>query len=86
MGKIIKINLYTTDGNWQELCDELYAIDEVYTIKDETIVNKVLAETSVRVIKWYHASNAYDFTGNNPMYINTSNIVGIEVVREESEE
>lgn len=75
MGKIKEINLLTTDGNWWKLCDD------VNSTMDETIVNKLLAQMSVKARKWFDADNAPSFTGNL-MHINTSNIIAIEVIIE----
>ena len=76
MSKIKEINI-KTDGSWWRLM-----VDGISATKDETIANRILSETSVpaRIL----IADDIDYLGEQ-MYINTANIVAIEVVRESEE-
>lgn len=82
-GKIKEINLLTTDGTWWNLLDDVDSIVEAFEAsweKDETIANKLLVQMSVKAGKWFEMNDYCDV--GKPMYINTANIIAIEVIRE----
>lgn len=77
MGKIKEINILTTDKTWWRLM-----VDGISATKDETIANRILAETSVSAGRiWGDSVECID----NPVCINTANIIAIEVIRESEE-
>lgn len=77
MDRIKEINIKTTDGGWWKLI--INNIFEIEYEDDETIVNKLLVQMSVLARIWIGDDDT-DYLGEQ-MYINTSNIVAIEVVR-----
>lgn len=78
MSKIKEINLKTTDGSWWRLM-----VNDISAAKDETIANRILAETSVPA-RIHFETREIDCLGKQ-MCINTANIIAIEVVRESEE-
>lgn len=81
MRVINEINIKTTDGAWWRL-----VVNDIYEIRyenDETIADRILAETSVPAGMWIEVDDV-DSLGKQ-MYINTANIIAIEVIRESEE-
>lgn len=78
MSKIKEINIKTTDGDWWRVM-----VNDIAATKDGTIANRILAETSVPAGKIWGES--MDFI-DKPVFINTANIIAIEVIRENEEE
>ena len=77
MSKIKEINILTTDKTWWRLM-----VDGISATKDKTIANRILAETSVLAGRiWGGSVECID----NPVCINTANIIAIEVIRESEE-
>lgn len=81
MDRIEEINIKTTDGSWWKLI--VNDLSEIRYDKDETIADTILTETSVPARIWI-GDDDIDYLGEQ-MYINTVNIVAIEVVRESEE-
>lgn len=77
MSKIKEINIFTTDKTWWRLM-----VDGISATKDETIAKVILAQTSVSAGRiWGDSIECID----NPVWINTANIIAIEVIRESEE-
>lgn len=77
MSKIKEINIKTTDGDWWRLM-----VNDISAAKDETIANVILAQKSVLAGRIWGESMEYI---DNPVCINTANIIAIEVIRESEE-
>ena len=58
-------------------------VNDISATNDETIANRILAETSVPA-RIHYETREIDCLGNQ-MCINTANIIAIEVVREREE-
>lgn len=76
MGRIKEINIETTDGSWWRWIVSIYEIEGYED--DETIADTILAKTSVPARIWI--DDDIDYL-DEQTYINTANIVAIEVVR-----
>lgn len=82
MSKIKEINIKTTDESWWRLI-----VNDISAIRyetDETIANRILAETSVLAGRIWIGPDGKAYI-DGQVYINTANIVAIEVVRESEE-
>lgn len=74
--RVKEINIKTTDGSWWRWIVSIY---EIEYDNDEAIVDTILAETSVPARIWTDDDDINYL--DEQMYINTANIVAIEVVR-----
>lgn len=73
MSKIEEIHILTTDKSWWRLM-----VNDISATNDETIANRILAETSVPACR----NREYL---DKQVCINTANIIAIEVIRESEE-
>ena len=79
MSKIKEIHILTTDKSWWRMM-----VNDISATKDETIANVVLAQTSVSACRiWFGADDREFLDGQ--VFINTANIIAIEVIREREE-
>lgn len=78
MSKIKEINIKTTDGSWWRLM-----VNDISAAKDETIATVILAQPRVLAGKIWDEGMEYI---DKPVFINTANIIAIEVIRESEEE
>ena len=79
MSKIKEINILTTDKSWWRLI-----VNDISATKDETIANVVLAQTSVSAGRIWTGADGREYL-DRQVFINTANIIAIEVIRESEE-
>lgn len=74
ISKVKEINIRTTDKSWWRMmnCD-------IAATNDKIIANVILAQSNISVRKIWGEDMEYI---DNPVFINTANIIAIEVVRE----
>ena len=77
MGKIKEINIRTTDKSWWRMM-----INDIFTTEDRPIVNMILAQSNILVRKIWGEDMEYI---DKPVFINTANIIAIDVIRESEE-
>lgn len=77
MGKIKEINILTTDKSWWRLLFEY--LDDMY---DKHIVNAIMTHKCIPAGKIW--GDSMEYVGSQ-LFINTANIIAIEVIRESEE-
>lgn len=77
MSKVREINILTTDKSWWKM-----VINDIAATKDSIIANMILAQNKVLAGRiWGEDMEFID----KPVFINTANIIAIEVIRENEE-
>lgn len=77
MSKVKEINIRTTDKTWWRMTS-----NDIFAAKDATIANVILAQNKVLAGRlWGEDMEFID----RPVFINTANIIAIEIIRESEE-
>lgn len=78
MSKVKEINILTTDKSWWRMTG-----NDIFATKDATIANIILAQKKISAGKMWGEDMEFI---DKPVFINTANIIAIEVIRESEEE